>query len=149
MQASEAGGAMRHVKALQREEGFTLLEVLVAMTIFSIGVLALAQVQFAASANNMQSRMTSTASSLASDRLEEIVYGPSFDAIRAQNFPNEAYGAVDGGNSRYAHFARTVAIQDSLDIAGRVSLKTVRVRVTWHALHGDRHVELMSRVAKF
>lgn len=71
----------------RNEEGFTLLEVLIAMTIFSIGVLALAQVQFAAYSNNMQSRLTSTASSLASDRLEEIVYGASFDGIRTTSSP--------------------------------------------------------------
>jgi type IV pilus assembly protein PilV len=140
---------MNQPKVRRNEEGFTLLEVLVAMTVFSIGVLALAQVQFAASSNNMQSRLTSTAASLASDRLEEVVYGASFDAIRTTNFPSENYGVVDGSNPRYTHFQRTVAIQDSLDLAGRVSLKTVRVRVTWHALHGDRHVELMSRVARF
>jgi|WetSurMetagenome_2_1015567.scaffolds.fasta_scaffold822460_1 type IV pilus assembly protein PilV len=140
---------MQQQQTRRQEEGFTLLEVLIAMTIFSIGVLALAQVQFAASSNNMQSRLTSTASSLASDRLEEIVYGPSFDGIRTTTYPSEAYGAVDSNNPRYKQFQRTVAIQDSLDVAGRVSLKTVRVRVTWHALHGDRHVELMSRVARF
>jgi len=140
---------MDQSQVTRRDAGFTLLEVLVAMTIFSIGVLGLAQVQFAASANNVQSRLTSTAASLASDRLEEAIYGPSFDAITTGNFPTEEYGAVDAGNPRYATFRRTVAIQDSLDIAGRVSMKTVQVRVTWHALHGDRNVELMSRVARF
>jgi len=148
MRACEAQGATPANRTHRSESGFTLLEVLVAMTIFSIGVLTLAQVQLAASSNNTQSRLTSTATSLAADRLEEIIYGPSFAGITSTNFPDEDYGAVDANNPRYTQFERQVAIQDSLDIAGRVALKTVRVRVAWQALQGERHVELMSRVAR-
>lgn len=135
--------------AEKREAGFTLLETLVAMTLFAIGVLGLAQVQFAASRNSMASKATSTASFLASDRLEEMVYGPTFANITHANYPDEAYGHVQSADSRYLGFQRTVAVQDSLDVAGRIAMKTVTVQVTWKALHGDRHVELTSRVARF
>lgn len=131
------------------EAGFTLLETLVAMTLFAIGVLGLAQVQFAATRSSTTAKLTSTASFLASDRLEEMVYGPSFDDITEGSYPDEQYGEVAGGDGRYRNFQRTVAVADSLDLVGRVALKRVTVRVTWRGLHGDRHVELVSRAARF
>jgi type IV pilus assembly protein PilV len=131
------------------EQGFTLLETLVAMTLFSIGVLALAQIQFAATRNSTSSKMTSTASFLASDRLEEMMYGTPFVQISEGNFPEEDYGDVQNGDERYRVFKRQVAVDDSLDITGAVALKTITVRVAWRGLQGERNVELMSRVARF
>jgi type IV pilus assembly protein PilV len=131
------------------EQGFTLLETLVAMTLFSIGVLALAQIQFAATRNSTSSKMTSTASFLASDRLEEMMYGTPFVQISEGNFPEEDYGDVQNGDQRYRVFKRQVAVDDSLDVTGAVALKTITVRVAWRGLQGERNVELMSRVARF
>jgi type IV pilus assembly protein PilV len=131
------------------EGGFTLVETLVAMTLFAVGILALAQIQFAAARSSSTAKVTSTASFLASDRLEELVYGSDFDGITPDNFPDEDYGQVSGGDSRYGNYARAVVIEDSTDVAGRVALKTVTVTVTWHAMHGDRNVTLRSRVARF
>jgi type IV pilus assembly protein PilV len=132
-----------------REGGFTLLETLVAMTLFAIGILGLTQVQFAASRNTMMSKQTSTASFLASDRLEEMVHGASFAGITEAAYPEEDYGDVAGGDERYTRFKRTVAVRDSTDIAGRIAMKTVTVQVSWEALRGERHVDLTSRVARF
>jgi prepilin-type N-terminal cleavage/methylation domain-containing protein len=132
-----------------RENGFTLVETMVAMTLFAIGVLALAQVQFAASRNTMKAKLTTQATSLASDRIEQCVYGPAFADITEDNFPDEDYGEVAGGDERYARFTRAVTVEDSLDFAGRITLKTVTVQVTWNDINGQRNVELSSRVARF
>lgn len=131
------------------EQGFTLLETLVAMTLFSIGVLALAQIQFAATRNSTSSKLTSTASFLASDRLEEMMYGTPFAQITEASFPEEDYGDVQNGDERYRVFKRQVDVEDTLDITGAVSMKTITVRVAWRGLQGERDVELMSRVARF
>jgi type IV pilus assembly protein PilV len=133
----------------QSERGFTLIETLVAMALFSVGVLALAQVQFAATRNSTSSKLTSTASFLASDRLEEMMYGTPFAQITADNFPEEDYGDVQNGDERYRVFRREVAVADSLDITGAVAMKVLTVRVAWRGLQGERNVELMSRVARF
>ena len=136
-------------RAPDAPSGFTLIETLIAMTLFSVGVLALAQIQFAATRSAMSSKRTSTASSLASDRLEEIVFGPSFAAMTEANFPEEDYGDVSHADDRYKGFKRTVAVDDSLNIAGTICMKTVTVNVSWQALNGERSVELQSRVARF
>jgi prepilin-type N-terminal cleavage/methylation domain-containing protein len=133
----------------KQQDGFTLVETMVAMTLFAIGVLALAQVQFAASRNTMKAKLTTVASGLASDRIEQVVYGPAFGEITEGNYPDEDYGEVEGGDERYARFRRSVAIDDSLDLAGRVALKTVTVQVTWADINGQRNVELSSRIARF
>ncbi len=129
--------------------GFTIIETLIAMSLFAIGILALTQVQFAAARNTTTSKLTSTASFLASDRLEEIIYGPNFTAMTHANYPDEAYGQVDSSDPRYKVFKRTVVVQDSLNILGNVAMKTVTVNVGWKALNGERNVELRSRVARF
>lgn len=129
--------------------GFTLIETLIAMTLFSLGVLALAQVQFAASRNVTSSKRTTTASALASDRLEEIVYGPSFTAMTHANYPDEDYGHVARSDSRYKNFKRSVVVADSLNIANVICMKTVTVTVAWQAANGERSVQLQSRVARF
>jgi len=140
---------MRSTPQQNQQAGFTLVETMVAMTMFAIGVLALAQVQFAASRNTMKAKLTTVASGLASDRIEQVVFGPAFGEITQDNYPDEDYGEVEGGDERYARFARTVAIEDSLDLAGRVALKTVTVQVTWADINGQRNVELSSRIARF
>jgi prepilin-type N-terminal cleavage/methylation domain-containing protein len=129
--------------------GFTIIETLVAMSLFAIGILALTQVQFAAARNTTTSKLTSTASFLASDRLEAVIYGPSFASMTHANYPDEAYGAVNSSDPRYKVFKRTVAVQDSLNSFGTLCLKTVTVKVCWKALNGERNVELRSRVARF
>lgn len=140
---------MQNNTSQNEQTGFTLVETMVAMTLFAIGVLALAQVQFAASHNTMKAKLTTQASSLASDRMEQCVFGPAFAEITEDNYPDEDYGEVEGGDERYARFTRSVTVEDSLDLAGRVALKTVTVQVTWADINGQRNVELSSRIARF
>lgn len=140
---------MQHTPQRSSQDGFTLIETMIAMTMFAIGIMALAQVQFAASRNTTKAKLTTIASGLASDRIEQVVYSPSFDQITTVNYPDEDYGEVEGGNPRYERFARTVAIRDSVDFVGRVALKTVTVQVTWADINGPRNVELSSRIARF
>ena len=86
---------MQNTTSQNEQTGFTLVETMVAMTLFAIGVLALAQVQFAASRNTMKAKLTTVASGLASDRIEQVVYGPAFGEITEDNYPDEDYGEVE------------------------------------------------------
>lgn len=54
------------------EQGFSLLEVLVASTILTVGVLALAQLFALSTTSNTASKNTSYASALAEQKLEEL-----------------------------------------------------------------------------
>ncbi len=55
-------------------KGFTLIEVMVAMAIFFIGFMAVAQMQIKSVGSNAAARMQTEATALAVDRLERLSY---------------------------------------------------------------------------
>ncbi len=57
---------------MQDEKGFTLIEVLVAMVIFAIGVLAVINMQLASSQYNVRSRHITEGIVVAQDKIEEF-----------------------------------------------------------------------------
>ena len=57
----------------RKEAGYTLIEILVAMAIFSIGILAVASMQVAAVNGNATARYNNEASVLAQDQLERLI----------------------------------------------------------------------------
>jgi prepilin-type N-terminal cleavage/methylation domain-containing protein len=58
------------------DSGFTIIEVLMAMTIFVIGFLAVASMQIAAVNGNTSARMRTSASILAADIVEQLMRCP-------------------------------------------------------------------------
>ena len=56
-----------------REQGFTLIEVLVAIVILTVGLLAVGTMQISAIRGNFMSGNTSTALSLASEKMEDLL----------------------------------------------------------------------------
>lgn len=64
---------MKKTASAQRSAGFTLLEVLIALVIFSIGILGVASMQTSAISGNFQANRLSQAASWASDRIEILM----------------------------------------------------------------------------
>jgi len=56
-----------------RDEGFTLIEVLIALVILTVGLLAVGTMQISAIRGNFMGGNTSTALSLASEKMEELL----------------------------------------------------------------------------
>jgi type II secretion system protein I len=77
--------------AINNYKGFTLIEILVALAIFAIGVLAIASIQVSATTANARSRFATEAAALAQDQVERLMlqdYDPSAPApefIEANN----------------------------------------------------------------
>lgn len=121
----------RH-RAFLGEGGFTLIEVMVAIAILVIGIVAVGVVIGSNSGLPAISRSNSisTATMLAQERLEQIrnvQYTASpppagVDQITTANFPNEGYGAIAG----FPDFRRTVTIQNGVPAA---ATKTITVQV--------------------
>lgn len=66
-------------KKISNSKGFTLIEVLVAMAIFSIGILAIGSMQLAATKGSSSARLSTEAVSIAQARAEMLIllpYGP-------------------------------------------------------------------------
>jgi prepilin-type N-terminal cleavage/methylation domain-containing protein len=60
--------------------GFTLIEVMIALAIFSIGILAIAGMQISSINGNSSARMQTEATTLAVERLERLIALPYDDA---------------------------------------------------------------------
>ena len=64
--------AERQKRTVFTEKGFTLLEILIAISIFAIGVLAVASMQISAIRGNRLGNEVTQATFLAQDKLEEL-----------------------------------------------------------------------------
>jgi len=61
---------------MKKNQGFTLIEVLIAMGIFALGFLALASLQIRSISMNASSRMRSDATALAVESMERLIFLP-------------------------------------------------------------------------
>jgi type IV pilus assembly protein PilV len=64
------------IKTLKKQDGFTLLEVLIAVTIFAVGLLAIAAMQTSAIRMNSTGNRLTELSTLGIDRLEDLMSLP-------------------------------------------------------------------------
>jgi len=120
------------------------------MVLLSIGIMSLGPLMLSVVRGNRFAQNLSLATSLAEDRMEEILNHNVFADITLANFPSEAQGQVKQGDDAYTRYERTVAIADSVDAGGRTVIKTVSVTVTWLGMSRNTHsVNLHGRVARF
>ena len=61
------------IRMIYGNRGFTLIETLLAMAIFSVGILAVGSMQISAINNNASARMRTEATILASEKVEELM----------------------------------------------------------------------------
>ena len=67
-------------KSSYKERGFTLIEILIAMAIFSIGILGVGTMQLRSTSGNTNARIGTEASVWAQDRVETLMLLPYTDA---------------------------------------------------------------------
>ncbi len=101
-------------------EGFTLIEIMIALVILSFGLVALAGVQISAIKGNAFSRRITTAVSVAEQTVEQIKTTP-YNNIQSQS-PSQ----VTASNM---NFSRQVSVTDNTPLP---NMKTVQVTLTWN-----------------
>ena len=69
------------IKKSQKDQGFTLIEVLIAITIFAVGLLAVAAMQASAIRVNSTAGQITTRMTWAQDKLEELMALPYSDHL--------------------------------------------------------------------
>jgi len=111
----------------RKENGFTLVEVMIAVMVLAIAFLAMYQMQAMAVRGNETANQVTIATVLAQDKMEEI-RNTNYDDVTNLNFPTENYGMVPN----FPQFRREVAVTEN----GRV--KTVRVTVLWKVVRTYR-----------
>jgi len=117
------------------EEGFTLIEVLIGVSIFAIGMMAVAKMQYATVRNTTVGNLTSQATMLAHQKMEEIKATPFADLADEVENNLDADGNVGGGI-----YNRTTTINPALGTHAR----QVDVQVQWSAPHGGNRTFTLS-----
>jgi type IV pilus assembly protein PilV len=134
-------GVCRHgpLAGNAEQAGLTLIEVLIALVIVSIGLLAVAGLQATAIGANREARMRTEATALAAHALERLRLLP-FD------HPDLASGASPHRRSPQGSGAYTLqwTVKDDWPVAGT---KTVWIQVSWQGAGKKKVVRLRTIVA--
>lgn len=122
------------MKYLAKSDGFTLIEILVALTILSISLLALAGLMVTTTKNNSFGGHMTEAATLAQDKLEEL------RAVRCQDIP-------DGAGSDQKSGATGINYARNWGVTTNGALKAVTVTINWQerANHSIRLVSVLSQ----
>jgi len=117
--------------------GFTLIEVLVAIVILSIGLLSMASLTVGVINRNKFSNDLTTATTLAQDKMEDI-RGLAYSSV-----VSETKAVLP---SPYDEYKREITVTDNNPATG---MKTVTVKVYWGgASKEDHNVELKTIIAQ-
>ena len=122
-------------------KGFTLIEVLIVMAIFSIGILAVAAMQVTSTKSNASARRITEATALAENQIENLMQ-VSYDHADL----NPATNPHESTQGPYA--INWNATEVDLDADGTNDSKTVDVTVNWN--YGrDRSVSIQYIIPEY
>ena len=113
--------------------GFTLIEVLIAMVILSVGLLGMAALITGIIKSNKVSNRITTATTLAQDKME---------AIKRDGYTNAATEIKASLPSPYDQYEREVTV---IDPSPAVNMKTVTVTVYWESSKSLRLQTILSK----
>jgi len=119
------------------DNGFTLLEVLIAILILSVGLLGMASLTIGIiNANRFSNDMT-TATTLGQDKMEDI---------RRAGYANAVSETKATMSSPYSDYKREVTVTDNTPAT---DMKTISIKVYWGGSSQEKHnVELKTILAK-
>jgi type IV pilus assembly protein PilV len=110
--------------------GFSLIEVLIALSIFTIGILGVASLVISSINENGLARRVTEATALAEDRLESMLALP--------------YGDINTGQTTEGTYTVSWNVAEDVIIA---QTKSITVTVTWQYRGIDRNVTIQHLLA--
>lgn len=122
-----------------RENGFTLVEGMIALLILSTGLLALARFQGGVTQASAQTKARSEALRLAEDKVETI---RGFASLAAASVTTVAGGESDTLTGSNAVFTRSWTRTNVTAVGGVPACQEVQVTVTWQDRSGGQSVVL-------
>jgi type IV pilus assembly protein PilV len=124
-------------RVLMKQDGFTLLEVLIALVILSVSLLALAALMVTSTRNNAFGGSVTEAATFAQDKLEEF-RAAQWDLL---------VPTTGGPGTDQKQGSTGVSYRRSWDIAETGTIKTVIVAVNWND-RIDHSIQLISVVSR-
>ena len=107
-------------------DGFSIMETLIALSIFTIGILAVATLVLSAIGENASARRVTEATALAEDRLEQLMALP-YDAIGDDNVRVGAYEVVwDAAEDVIVDQTKSITVTVSWQYRGKQRNVTIR-----------------------
>ena len=122
------------------DKGFTLIDVLIGMGIFAIGILAVASMQMRTVRNTAVGNMTSQATMLANQKMEEVKTTP-FAGLVA----NEVENNIDPDGNPGGIYNRTTTITQPAGVLS-AHVRQVQVQVQWQHPHGGNRTVAVNSI---
>jgi type IV pilus assembly protein PilV len=126
-------------KSILSNPGFTLIEVMISITVFAIGILAIASMQTSAISGNSSANRLSAAATLAQDKLEELI-ALSYDDNSLNDTNTDSTAGLNDTeeNADYVEQRQIVVSTGTYNVSWNVAMnepvvdsKTIRVIVSW------------------
>ena len=121
------------MEKIKNNKGFTLIEVIFAISILTVGILAVAAMQASSIRGNAFAWGTSEASTVAMGQIESLM-GLPYDDDNLEDLGGDSHGPISDG--RY-DITWTVDDDQLID-----NTKTVRVTVSWTDHGADKNVSM-------
>lgn len=119
--------------------GFSLVEVMIALFVFAVGMLAVtAMCLISIQGNSLANRMTQ-ANFLAQSKMEELMSEPNMAALDFQN--NSLVTGLDGNGAAGGNYSRSIAIAT---VGAAPNVRWITVNVGWVDTKGNHQVVLKS-----
>ena len=131
---------VRHMNLVKDKRGFSLLEVLLAMCLLSVAMMAQATLQSRGIRANDLANRTTQALNLAQIKLEEYVHRSRTETFAAgtTNDPDNPINSTETGGGG-SIFYRSWTFQDDTPVP---NARTITVTVTWSDIMGQHNVIL-------
>lgn len=115
-------------KVYDNRSGFTLLEVLIAISILTVGLLGVAQMQIMGIKGNYFSANTTAALTLAEEKMEDLLGKNYTDAELTNGNHPDTNNPIDETGQAGGVYSRMWVVADNAPIT---DTKTVTVNVSW------------------
>jgi type IV pilus assembly protein PilV len=118
----------RQSNILFTDRGYTLIEIMIAISIFAIGFLAIAYMQITASKNNRTGSEITEAANIATDRIEMLMV-LDFDDPLLDPAANPHPSAPDNTQGKYS--IQWIVTDTDLNADGTDDSKVIDMTVSW------------------
>jgi len=123
------------------KNGFTLIEALIAISIFSIGFLAIGSLVISTTRNNTKGNILTQATMLASDKIEELKNENMMSSLMTTGIHLDSNNPLDDRGNQGGIYHRSWNVSE-LQPTASPTARQVEVTVSWDRLGQARRVRL-------